>query len=83
MESYVPRTITTTRGLPKLHAPGIPMRPITSGIGSATHRLAKVLAKPLSTPMGTISSAHLTNLWISSNEYAPWILQERRWPPLM
>ncbi|XP_045107741.1 uncharacterized protein LOC123502642 [Portunus trituberculatus] len=49
------------RGLPKLHKPGVPMRPITSGIGSAPHRLAKVLAKPLSVAMGTISSAHLRN----------------------
>lgn len=35
------------RGLPKIHKPGIPMRPITSGIGSAPHGLAKTLAKPL------------------------------------
>ena len=35
------------RGQPKTHKQGIPMRPITSGIGSAPHRLAKHLAKPL------------------------------------
>ena len=40
------------RGLPKLHKPGVPMRPITSGIGIASHRLAKVLAKPLSAALG-------------------------------
>ena len=28
------------RGLPKVHKPGVPMRPITSGIGSTSHRLA-------------------------------------------
>ncbi|XP_043227718.1 uncharacterized protein LOC122384400 [Amphibalanus amphitrite] len=37
------------------------MRPITSGVGSAPHRLAKILAKPLSSLLGTISSAHLKN----------------------
>ncbi|XP_076039302.1 uncharacterized protein LOC143024390 [Oratosquilla oratoria] len=49
------------RGLPKIHKPGIPMRPITSGIGSAPHRLAKRLAKPLSNALGSISQAHLKN----------------------
>ena len=49
------------RGLPKLHKEGIPMRPITSGIGSAPHRLAKCLAKPLSAALGTISCSHLKN----------------------
>ncbi|XP_076065250.1 uncharacterized protein LOC143039261 [Oratosquilla oratoria] len=51
----------TMRGLPKTHKPGVPMRPITSGIGSAPHRLAKVLAKPLSKAMGSISGSHLRN----------------------
>ena len=37
------------------------MRPITSGIGSAPHRLAKCLAKPLSAALGTISCSHLKN----------------------
>ena len=41
------------RGLPKVHKAGVPMRPITSGIGSAPHRLAKCLAKPLSAVLGT------------------------------
>ncbi|XP_076059672.1 uncharacterized protein LOC143036309 [Oratosquilla oratoria] len=51
----------TMRGLPKIHKPDVPMRPITSGIGSAPHRLAKRLAKPLSATLGTISDAHLRN----------------------
>ncbi|XP_076059674.1 uncharacterized protein LOC143036311 [Oratosquilla oratoria] len=51
----------TMRGLPKIHKPAVPMRPITSGIGSAPHRLAKRLAKPLSATLGTISDAHLRN----------------------
>ena len=37
------------------------MRPITSGIGSAPHRLAKLLAKPLSANLGAVSDAHLKN----------------------
>ena len=49
------------RGLSKLHKMNVPMRPITSGIGSALHRLAKVLARPLSSALGTISGAHLRN----------------------
>ena len=49
------------RGLPKLHKTDIPMRPITSGIGSAPHRLAKVLARPLSGNLGTVSDSHLRN----------------------
>ena len=49
------------RGLPKVHKPGVPMRPITSGIGSAPHRLAKVLAKPLTQLLGTVNDSHLKN----------------------
>ena len=49
------------RGLPKTHKAGVPMRPITSGIGSAPHRLAKRLAVPLSGSLGSISGSHLKN----------------------
>lgn len=49
----------TMRGLPKVHKPGIPLMPITSGVCSAPHRLAKTLAKPLSAALGKISGAHL------------------------
>lgn len=49
------------RGLPKVHKEGIPMRPITSGIGSAPHRLAKMLARPLTKYLGSISESHLKN----------------------
>ena len=49
----------TLYGLPKTHKPNIPMRPITSGIGSAPHKLAGALAKHLSRLLGTISGAHL------------------------
>lgn len=37
------------------------MRPITSAISSAPHRLAKALAKPLSTLLGSTSSTHVKN----------------------
>ena len=51
----------TMKGLPKIHKPNMPMRPITSGVGSAPHRLAKTLAAPLSKALGTISDCHLRN----------------------
>ena len=54
-------TAPRMRGLPKLHKENIPMRPITSGIGSAPHRLAKLLAKPLSANLGALSDDHLKN----------------------
>ena len=54
-------SIPKMRGLPKIHKQGTPMRPITSGIGSAPHRLAKCLAKPLTQLLGTISGSHLKN----------------------
>lgn len=49
------------RGLPKLHKENIPMRPITSGIGSAPHKLSKMLAKPLTKFLGIINHSHLRN----------------------
>ena len=49
------------RGLPKVHKAGVPMRPITSGIGSAPHRIAKVLARPLTRLLGSINDSHLRN----------------------
>ena len=48
-------------GLPKTHKPDIPLRPIISGIGSAPHNIAKLLAKLLTPLLGTISNAHLKN----------------------
>ena len=49
------------RGLPKVHKPGIPMRPITSGIRSAPHNIAKVLAKPLTKALGSLIPVHIQN----------------------
>ena len=48
-------------GLPKTHKPDISLRPNSSGIGSAPHNIAKLLAKLLSPLLGTISIAHLKN----------------------
>ena len=48
-------------GLPKTHKPGVPMRPITSGVGSAPHKLARELAMPLSSQLGSISGCHIKN----------------------
>ena len=48
-------------GLPKTHKIGIPMRTITSGCGSAPHKLARILAQQLSSCLGTISDSHLNN----------------------
>ena len=53
--------IPSMRGLPKLHKPGIPMRPITNGTGSAPHDLASKLAKFLTETLGSISGCHLKN----------------------
>ncbi|XP_076061567.1 uncharacterized protein LOC143037319 [Oratosquilla oratoria] len=43
--------------LSKIHKQEIPLGPITSGIESAPHRLAKILAKSLSSALGNISGA--------------------------
>ena len=53
--------IPTLYGLPKTHKPDIPMRPIISGIGSATHRIARAIANMLTPLMGTISTSHIKN----------------------
>ena len=53
--------ISKAYGLPKTHKPGVPLRPIISGIGSVVHQLAKVLARPLSRLLGKTSGAHLRN----------------------
>ena len=53
--------IPSMRGLPKIHKPGVPMRPITNGTDSAPHALASELAKPLTKTLGSISGCHLKN----------------------
>ena len=48
-------------GIPKIHKDVRPMRPITSSVGSAPHRLAKLLAKPMTRTLGAISESHIRN----------------------
>ena len=47
-------------GLPKIHKPGIPLRPIVSSIGAATYNTAKELAKILK-PLVGMSAHHVQN----------------------
>ena len=47
-------------GLPKIHKPGTPLRPIVSSIGAATYNTAKELAKILK-PLVGISAHHIQN----------------------
>ena len=47
-------------GLPKIHKPGIPLRPIVSSIGAATYSTAKELAKILK-PLVGMSAHHVQN----------------------
>ncbi|XP_076057217.1 uncharacterized protein LOC143034752 [Oratosquilla oratoria] len=66
------------RGIPKVHKPGIPLRPITSGIGSAPHRIAKQLAKPLSQMLGKISGTHLKNSGHTNNRLKDIQLKDKK-----
>ena len=50
--SYLPQLY----GLPKLHKPNIPLRPIVSSIGSTTYQLAKELTRVLSPLRGQTDS---------------------------
>ena len=54
-----PPIIPTIYRLPKTHKDDIPLHPIISGIGTATHNLAKSIAKILL--LGTIISTYLKN----------------------
>ena len=47
-------------GLPKIHKPGIPLRPIVSSIGAETYNTAKELAKILK-PLVGMSAHHVHN----------------------
>ncbi|XP_064094447.1 uncharacterized protein LOC135206897 [Macrobrachium nipponense] len=46
-------------GVPKVHKPGYPLRPIIAACGSPQNTLAEWLAQVLSQFLGTFSSAHL------------------------
>ena len=47
-------------GLPKIHKPGIPLRPIVPSFGTVTYNTAKELAKILKPPV-EISTHHVHN----------------------
>ena len=47
-------------GLPKIHKPGIPLRPIVSSTGTATYNTAKELARIL-IPLVGMSNHHVQN----------------------
>ena len=53
--------IPTFCGLPKIHKPSSPLRPIISSIGNATHKIARAIAKILTSLQGTISLLHVIN----------------------
>ncbi|XP_045463784.1 uncharacterized protein LOC123673342 [Harmonia axyridis] len=63
-KSLIPREkysrIPRIYGLPKVHKPDIPLRPIVSAFGSPTHHLAKYLASTLQ-PLAEESSSHVMN----------------------
>lgn len=48
-------------GIPKLHKPNRPLRPIISTVGSASHALAGWLASIMTPYLGVFSQAHLKN----------------------
>ena len=56
--SLYPKTNITPRlyGLPKIHKPEVPIRPIVDGIGSPPHELARYLAKLLQPVTGRTGS---------------------------
>ena len=45
-------------GLPKIHKPGIPLRPIISSIGTVTYNTAKELARILKPTGGIVQTSH-------------------------
>jgi len=62
---------TLIYGLPKLHTPGVPLRPIVSFCSSPTYNLSKHLVTLLSPLVGATSSA----VW-NSKDFAHYIQQQ-------
>ena len=58
--SYMPR-LAYFYGLPKIHKPDIPLRPIISNINCITYKLAKWISKILSPLVGNIFPSHVKN----------------------
>jgi hypothetical protein len=56
--SFLP-SLPYAYGLPKVHKPDCPLRPIISSIGSPSYNLSKKLASILSPYLGSFSAAHL------------------------
>ena len=52
-------TLPYAYGLPKIHKPNCPLRPIISYVGSPAYNLSKRLASLLSPTLGSFSSSHL------------------------
>ena len=48
-------------GIPKVHKPNCPLRPIISSVGSISHSLSSWLASILTPYLGTFSGSHLKN----------------------
>ena len=59
------------------------MRPLVSGIGSAPHNIAKVLAKPLTKALGSLSTAHIRNTSDMMQRQRLTTSITRSWPVLM
>ena len=58
--SYLP-SLPYMYGLPKIHKPGNPLRPIVSSSGSISYNLSKYLASLLCPLLGKVSGSHLVN----------------------
>ena len=77
-KSFLP-SLPYAYGLPKIHKPNCPVRPIISFRNSPSFKLSKYLAGLLSPSLGSFSDSHLKNsmdllsrlcsLKISSNDY--------------
>ena len=68
-------------GLPKIHKPGIPLRPIISSIGTVTYNTAKELAKILKALVG-LSKHHVHNTR-DFVEQLKEIRLKKAWSPMM
>ena len=62
-------------GLPKIHKPGIPLRPIVCTINSPTYEVAKMLAK-IFTPMTGLTNSFIKNSAHFVEELKKWRLDQ-------
>ena len=54
-------TLAYFHGLPKIHKPNTPLRPVISNVGTITRPLAGWLAKSLTNHLGSFSTSHIKN----------------------